>query len=137
MVWPRSLAVSESLWSPKEKKNWNWFANKVENNFGRMDLQDVKYARTMFDPIFSVGKDANDSLVITLSTEIEGLDIHYSFDNSHPDNFYPVYKEALTVPKDAVMLKVITYRGRQVMGKQIDMPIDELRKRAGKIKKED
>ncbi len=137
MVWPRSLAVSESLWSPKEKKNWNWFANKVENNFGRMDLQDVKYARTMFDPIFSVGKDANDSLVITLSTEIEGLDIYYSFDNSHPDNFYPVYKEALTVPKDAVMLKVITYRGRQVMGKQIDMPIDELRKRAGKIKKED
>jgi hypothetical protein len=35
------------------------------------------------------------------------------------------------------MLKVITYRGSQLMGKQIDMPIDELRKRAGKIKKED
>src|SRR5450432_2852625 len=42
MVWPRSLAVSESLWSPKDKKNWNHFAGKVENNFGRMDLQNVK-----------------------------------------------------------------------------------------------
>jgi hexosaminidase len=137
MIWPRSLAVSESLWSPKEKKNWNWFANKVENNFGRLDLQNVKYARTMFDPIFSVSKDANDSLVITLSTEIEGLDIHYSFDNSHPDNFYPVYKQPLMVPKDAVMLKVITYRGNQVMGKQIDMPIAELKIRANKSRKED
>jgi hexosaminidase len=129
MVWPRSLAISESLWSPKGKKNWNWFATKVENNFNRMDLQDVKYARTMFDPIFEVSKDASDSLIIKLSTEVQGLDIHYSFDNSHPDNFYPVYKEPLQVPKDAVMLKVITYRGNQVMGKQIDMPVAELKRR--------
>jgi hexosaminidase len=129
MVWPRSLAVSESLWSPKEKKNWNYFATKVENNFGRMDLQNVKYARTMFDPIFEVSKASNDSMLIKLTTEVAGLDIHYSFDNSHPDNFYPVYKEPLLVPKDAVMLKVITYRGKEVMGKQLDMPIAELKRR--------
>ncbi len=137
MVWPRSLAVSECLWSPRGKKNWDWFATKVENNFGRMDLQNVKYARTMFDPVFSVGKDPSDSLLITLSTEIKGLDIHYSFDNSHPDNFYPVYKEPLLVPKDAVMLKVITYRGNQVMGKQIDMPIAELKRRLARGNKDD
>ena len=137
MVWPRSLAVSECLWSPRAKKNWDWFATKVENNFGRMDLQNVKYARTMFDPVFGVGKDPADSLLITLSTEIKGLDIHYSFDNSHPDNFYPIYKEPLQVPKDAVMLKVITYRGNQVMGKQIDMPIAELKKRLARGNKED
>ena len=41
------------------------------------------------------------------------------------------------VPKDAVMLKVITYRGDQVMGKQIDMPISELKRRTGKMKSED
>jgi hexosaminidase len=137
MVWPRSLAVSESLWTPKEKKNWNYFAAKVENNFGRMDIQNVKYARTMFDPIFAVSKDANDSLLITLSTEVEGLDIHYSFDNSHPDYFYPVYKQPLSVPKDAVMLKVITYRGMEVMGKQIDMPVAELKARLNKTRRED
>jgi hexosaminidase len=137
MVWPRSLAISESLWSPKEIKNWNWFAAKVENNFGRMDLQNVKYARTMFDPIFEVSKDSRDSLVIKLSTEIQGLDIHYSFDNSHPDYFYPVYKEPLLVPKDAVMLKVITYRGKEQMVKQIDMPVAELKRRLTKPKDDD
>ena len=137
MIWPRTLAVAECVWSPKEKKNWKQFAVKVENNFGRMDLQNIKYARTLFDPVFEVSKDANDSLLIKLSTEVEGLDIHYSFDNSHPDNFYPVYKQPLLVPKDAVMLKVITYRGNQVMGKQIDMPIAELKKRLAKGNKED
>jgi hexosaminidase len=129
MVWPRTLAVAECVWSPKENKNWKRFAEKVEYNFRRMDLQNVKYAKTMFDPIFKVGKDSRDSLLITLSTEIEGLSIHYSFDNSHPDNFYPEYSQPLLVPKDAVMLKVITYRGNQVMGKQIDMPIAELKRR--------
>jgi hexosaminidase len=137
MVWPRGLAISESLWSPKEKKNWTRFASKVEYNFGRMDIENVKYARTMFDPIFAVNKDAKDSLLITLSTEVAGLDIHYSFDNSHPDNFYPLYKQPLLVPKDAVMLKVITYRGNQVIGKQIDMPIAELKNRLAKVKNDD
>lgn len=137
MLWPRSLAISESLWSPKANKNWSWFANKVENNFGRMDLQNVKYARTMFDPIFEVSKAPNDSMLITLSTEIEGLDIHYSFDNSHPDNFYPVYKKPLLVPKDAVMLKVITYRGNQVMGKELDMPVFILKRRLATGNKND
>ncbi|MFI5195006.1 MAG: beta-N-acetylhexosaminidase, partial [Chitinophagales bacterium] len=134
MVWPRSLAVSECLWSPKEKKNWNGFARKVENNFGRMDLEHVKYSRCMFDPVFTAKKDANDSLQIELSTEVQGLDIHYSFDNSHPDNYYPVYSKPLSVPKEAVMLKVVTYRGDQVIGRQIDMPVSELKKRAGLIK---
>jgi hypothetical protein len=32
------------------------------------------------------------------------------------------------------MLKVITYRGDKVMGRQIDMPISELKRRAGLIK---
>lgn len=134
MIWPRTLAVAESVWSPKENKNWKRFAEKVEYNFKRMDLQNVKYAKTLFDPIFEVSKDTNDSLLIKLSTEVEGLDIHYSFDNSHPDNFYPVYKQPLLVPKDAVMLKVITYRGNQVMGKQIDMPVAELKNRLNKKK---
>jgi hexosaminidase len=88
----------------------------------------------MFDPIFTAKKDANDSLLIQLSTEVEGLDIHYSFDNSHPDNYYPVYKEPLSVPKEAVMLKVVTYRGDELVGRQIDMPVSELKRRAGLIK---
>ncbi len=134
MIWPRSLAVAECLWSPKEKKNWDSFAKKVETHFERMDVEQVKYARTMFDPIFTAKKDAGDSLQIELSTEVNGLDIYYSFDNSHPDNFYPKYSSQLSVPKEAVMLKVITYRDGKPIGRQIDMPIDELKKRAG-IKK--
>jgi hexosaminidase len=131
MLWPRSLAIAECLWSPKEKKDWNNFAKKTEANFERMDIRQVKYSRGMFDPIFTAKKDGNDSLQIELSTEVDGLDIYYSFDNSHPDNFYPKYSTPLSVPKESVMLKAITYRDGKPIGRQIDMPINELRKRAG------
>lgn len=133
MIWPRSLAVAECLWSPKDKKDWNDFAQRTEANFGRMDLEQVKYARSMFDPIFTVTRDnaANDSVAIQLATEVEGLDIYYSWDNSNPDNFYPKYSATLSVPKDASMLKVITYREGKPIGRQIDMPVKELKRRAG------
>ena len=131
MIWPRSLAIAECLWSPKEKKDWNHFEKKVESNFGRMDQAEVKYARSMFDPIITAKKDANDSLQVELSMEVAGLDIYYSFDNSNPDNFYPKYTSPLSIPKDASMLKMITYRDHKPIGRQIDMPVSELRKRAG------
>ena len=131
MVWPRGLALSECLWSPKEKKDWDHFVAKTEKNFERMDLRQVNYSRALFDPIFTAKKDANDSLQIELSTEVNGLDIYYTFDNSHPDNFYPKYSSPLSVPKEAVMLNVITYRNGKPIGRELRMPISELRKRAG------
>ncbi|MEO6733087.1 MAG: family 20 glycosylhydrolase [Ferruginibacter sp.] len=133
MVWPRAFAIAESVWSPKEKKNWNNFVKKVEQQFKRYDIKDIKYAPSMYDPIFAA-KNVNGKLAIELTTEVEGIDIYYSFDNSFPDRFYPKYTSALTPPKDAVMLKVITYRGNQPVGRMIAMPLDELNKRAG-IKK--
>ena len=85
----RALAVAESVWSPRAKKNWNHFFGKVETHFTRFDEREVKYAPSVYDPIFTV-KAIKDTLVqVTLSTEVEGLDIYYSFDNSFPDRFYP------------------------------------------------
>jgi hexosaminidase len=131
MVWPRAFATAESVWSPKEKKNWNDFVIRVENHFKRYDIAEKKYSPAVYDPVFTAKKDAKGNLLIELATEIEGLDIYYSFDNSFPDRFYPKYTTALTPPKDAVMLKVITYRGKEPVGRMINMPIKEMRTRAG------
>ncbi len=131
MVWPRAFATAESVWSPKEKKNWNNFVSRVENHFERYDIAEKKYSPAIYDPIFAAKKDAKGGLLIELATEIEGLDIYYSFDNSFPDRFYPKYTTALTPPKDAVMLKVITYRGKEPVGRMTNMPIKEMQTRAG------
>ncbi len=130
MIWPRAFAISESVWSPKENKNWNDFVRRVEAQFVRYDSAEIKYAPSMYDPVFNAGKNKNGQLTIAMSTEVQGLDIYYSFDNSFPDRFYPKYTTPLVPPKDAVMLKVITYRGKEPIGRMIAMPVNELKKRA-------
>jgi hexosaminidase len=131
MIWPRAFAIAEVLWSPKEKRNWNDFVSRVEKQMERYDVAGIKYAPSMYDAIFEVRKKDTTAIVVSLSTEVEGLKIHYSFDNSFPDNFYPAYTAPLTVPKDAVTMKVITYRNEQPIGRMIVMPVAELKKRAG------
>ena len=131
MTWPRAFAIAEVLWSSKEKRNWEYFSKRVENHFKRLDMAGVKYAPSIYDPIITATKKDTASVVVKLETEIEGLDIHYSFDNSFPDNFYPVYKEPLTVPRDAATMKLITYRNNEPIGRMMVLTIAELRKRAG------
>ncbi len=133
MVWPRSLAVAEDFWSQKDKKDWNSFAQRVEGQFGRLDIEQVKYSRSMFDAIITPKKDVNayDSITVDLGAEVSGLDIYYSFDNSNPDNFYPKYSSTLAIPKEAAWLKVITYRDGKPIGREIDVRIGDLQRRVG------
>lgn len=130
MMWPRGWAIAETLWSPKEKRNWPAFFRRVENHFERADEAQIKYAPSVYDPIITASKGSDGQLKIELSSEAPGIDIHYTFDNSFPDNFYPKYVAALSPPKDAVQLKVVTYKGNRQVGRIIAVPLDELQKRA-------
>ncbi len=136
MTWPRGMAISESVWSPKGRKNWNNFYPKVEKHFARLDEAEIKYAPAMYDPDFDAKLDPSKKMIVSLTTEIPGLDIYYSFDNSYPDKFYPKYTEPLIVPEDAVQLKVITYRDGHPLGRMVSMPISELQQRAQRTNKD-
>ncbi|MBO9573340.1 MAG: family 20 glycosylhydrolase, partial [Chitinophagaceae bacterium] len=131
MMYPRVFAIAESVWSQQRSKDWKTFIKKVENEFERMDVAEIKYSRSMYDPIFKSYTDG-DNLILDMQTEIEDLKIHYSFDGSFPDNFYPEYTKPLIIPKDVADVRVITYRNGKQTGKLITMPVSELQKRAKK-----
>lgn len=129
MLWPRGLAVAECVWSPLAAKNWPDFVRRTEAHFERFDLAEINYARSMYDPIFSFTKSASGEPVINMHTEIEGVKIHYSFDESFPDTFYPVYTTPLSVPKDAANMRVVTSYNGKIVGKMITMPVAEMKRR--------
>jgi hexosaminidase len=131
MVWPRAMATAEAVWSQKAKRNWNSFASKVENHFTRFDAADKKYSPAVYDPIIKAKKGTKNEVLVVLSTEITGLSIHYSFDNSFPDHHYPKFTQTLTVPKDATTMKLVTSRNGKLVGRMLVMPVEELKKRAG------
>ncbi|HYK45925.1 MAG TPA: family 20 glycosylhydrolase [Parafilimonas sp.] len=129
LLWPRSMAVAECVWSPAENKNWTDFVRRVENHFERMDVAHIKYSRSMYNPVFHASLNKDSQLVVELQTQLP-LDIYYSFDETNPDDFYPKYEKPLVVPKDALHVKVISYRDGKPIGTQINMPVAELIKRA-------
>lgn len=130
MTWPRSLALSEVYWSPKSKRNWDDFISRLEAQFPRLDAAGIKYARSAYNVIATPARDNNGVLTLRLSTEIKGLDIYYTFDNSDPDPFYPRYSgQPLTFPKGAAQITVVTYRNGKQVGDSFPIKKEDLEKR--------
>jgi hexosaminidase len=130
MMWPRGFAIAEALWSPKTSRDWKSFVPRVENHFARFNAADKKYAPSIYDPSIKVSKDAKGNLLVDFETEIDGLAVHYSFDNSFPDQHYPHYTgKSVVVPVDAAPMKVITSRNGKLIGRMMTMSVEELRKR--------
>ena len=133
MTWPRGLAVAETSWSPKEKKNWNSFTKKVESQFEKLDAANVRYARSMYDPIVTTQLNTKGELIGIMEAEVEGLDMYYTINDQMPDNYSEKYTAPFIIPKDVLSLRVISYRDGKQIGKYLNIPIESLRKRAVKV----
>ncbi len=133
MTWPRALAIAETSWSPKEKKNWNSFTKKVEAQFDKLDAANVKYATSMYDPIVTTQLNTKGELIINMEGEIDGLKIYYSIDDSMPDKYSDEFTKPFVVPEDVTVLRVISYRDGKQLGKMLSIPMESLKKRAVKV----
>ena len=49
MIFPRMAALSEVLWSPKEKRDWNDFERRLPAIFERLDKQKINYSKAYYD----------------------------------------------------------------------------------------
>lgn len=129
MMYPRAFAVSESMWSPKNKKNWNQFVNKVEDHFERSDFAKRNYAVSMYDPIITAKKNADGNLVVKIEPQVNDLDVFYSLDNTVPNQYAAKYQKEITLTPDVTQLRLITYRNNKPMGRLISLTAQELQRR--------
>lgn len=132
MTYPRAFAISETVWSPKSKKDWNNFVNRVENHFERFNQAGINYAPSIYDPVITVKKNKKGELLIDFTTEAKDLDIFYTLDNTIPNQYYIKYKEPFVLPQGTDQLRLISYRDGKPMGRLISLKIDDLEKRVRK-----
>jgi hexosaminidase len=128
MTWPRGLALAEVYWSQKASRNWNHFIEKMEAQFPRLDAAGIKYSLSAYNVIYSPvrSKDGR-SFTLKLSTEINGLDIYYTFDGTNPDPYYPKYTgELISFPVGATQITANTFRNGKQVGKQVTIKKDDL-----------
>jgi len=130
MLWPRAMAVAESVWSPSERKNWPDFIKRLEHHFERLDFAKIRYSTAMYDPIITARYDNKNNLVLLVDKEIPDMAIHFSIDESNPDYTYRQYQAPFTLPKDVANVKFVCYKNGKQVGRQINISVEELRKRA-------
>lgn len=91
MLLPRMLAISESLWSPALKKDWNHFRRKVEEQKERLSIKGYNYCEGSFTPQFTVHRVDDNTMNIAISTEVPNTYIFYTTDLSTPTRESAIY----------------------------------------------
>lgn len=130
MLFPRTWALSEVFWSPKEHKNWEKFVPRMEHFFERWEAAGINYSLSAYDAIIKTSKKGN-KLWLDMSTEIPGLDIYYTIDDAMPDKYTTKYSQPVELPEGPITLRAITYRDGKPIGHLITLNRKELEKRAG------
>jgi len=130
MTWPRSLALSEVLWSPRDGRNIDNFLLRTESHFHRFKMNKINYSTSIYDPMVAPVISKENSMQLKLSSEVKGLDIYYTFDGTIPDNFSSKYEDhPIDIPTGATSFWAVTYRNGERMGKWLSISIEELKKR--------
>ena len=91
MLLPRMLAISECLWSPREKKDWSSFRRRVEEQKERLTARGYNYCEGSFEPHFVARRVDENTMNISISTEVPNTYIFYTTDTSTPTRKSPIY----------------------------------------------
>jgi hexosaminidase len=128
MTYPRSWAISEALWSPKEQKHWPDFVRRTELHFERADAMQLHVSRALYDVVVKTTQEGK-KILVHLSCQSPDAMVHYTLDGSHPDVFSPVYTQPIALPEGPIVLRATTSRGGKVLGRTVVLPREELLKR--------
>lgn len=113
MVLPRMLALSEVVWSPKEKKSWSSFNKRLRQQFNAFEQKGWNYSqgnsRVEIKPF-----SQNERLFVSLSTETYGGEVYYTLDGSQPTKQSTIYNAPMLINKSAV-LKAVTVMDGNLM----------------------
>jgi hexosaminidase len=131
MTWPRGWALAEVYWTPNEKKNWENFVQRVENQFGRADMAGVNYSKAMYDAIVKTSMKEG-KMWVEMAAEIPGVDIYYTIDGGMPDDYSPKYSKPFELPDGPITLRIVTYRDGEEIGHLITLKPEDLKARANR-----
>lgn len=97
MIFPRMSALSEVLWSPKEKKQWNNFEKRLMVQFERYKLWNANYSKAYFDLKSTiVPAPGNNGVLWKLETRLKDLKINYGLNTQSSEH---TYKEPVRITK--------------------------------------
>lgn len=108
MIFPRMSALSEVLWTAKEKKNWADFEKRLQTQYRRYKLWGANYSNAYYEIQATVSPaPGNNGIQVTLQSKDKSGKLMYAIAGKHfPKN----YTAPVTLKKDA-SFTALCYKG--------------------------
>lgn len=104
MIFPRLDALSEVLWTPKEKKSWPAFEKKLPRLFQRYRFWNIGYSRAYYDLNATLEPaPANNGVQLRLNTKDKAGRLTYGISGQHLQKKYSV-PVTITQPGEVLAL---------------------------------
>jgi hexosaminidase len=119
MTFPRLYAVAENGWTPESRQNWDNFTTRLRPHLQKLEAEKVRYATSAFN-VNIEQKSVNHEMSITMSTEVNGLDIYYTLDGSEPTQKSNQYNKPFVLMKSATV-KAIAFQNSERVSKTSEL----------------
>ncbi len=114
MVFPRLCALSEVIWSPKEKRSWDDFTKRLNTHLKRLDEMNINYAKHLFDVKADIKNEENGNLKIGLSKNAADYDIYYTLDGNEPTSNSTKYTAPIPLDKSSTLIAKTIHKTKDV-----------------------
>ena len=115
MIYPRIAALAETVWSPKELRDWNDFSNRISAMFKRYELLGINYAKSAY--LVTASAEANlenMSVQLKLQNEFPDSDIRYVLNNANLDERSKKYKSPIELKKTTTVKASLFKNGKPI-----------------------
>jgi hexosaminidase len=117
MTLPRMAALAEVVWSPKESRNWDDFAARVEYQLKRYQAAGYNYARSAYlVSISATGDSVRKRIDLSMATEMNSPEIRYTLKGKDPVASSQLYVKPFPVLKTSTV-KAGAFRNGKLLGK--------------------
>ena len=116
MIFPRMGALAEVLWSPKEKRDFNFFSSRLVEHFKFFDFLKIKYSTALFDISSRVSPNGSSGINVELYSNYLNGQIYYTLNADDPSKNYTPYTEKISIDH-SLMIQAFLFEGEKLKGK--------------------
>ncbi|MCS3801415.1 family 20 glycosylhydrolase [Niastella sp. OAS944] len=117
MIFPRALALAELAWTPKSKRNYENFLNRLRGEASLLKHQKINYDPHFDDITYTAVPVQNNVLQINLQSAARGSDIRYTTDNTVPTIQSSLYTSAIEIKNTCTVKALLFNRQHQPTGR--------------------
>ncbi len=116
MLLPRLTALSEVLWSPAGKRDWNSFNQRLKPMMQRFEAAGINHSTGTYRvDMFASWDESTGNVKLEMTSEQPSPVIRYTTDGSDPTSDSPVYTGPLTLTATTTVRAAIS-EGDRIMG---------------------